>query len=177
MVDATIRGYAAAIFEMARGEGVMERVEGELFRLARALEGSDELKEALGDHRLPMKRKQGVIDDLLGGRAHRLTTAFVSFAVGLGKGGDLALIADEFTVRSAQARNRAVAEVRSAIPLDQSTIERLAQALAARIGNQVEVRVVIDESILGGLVARVGDTVIDGSVRNRLEQLREAVTG
>ena len=177
MVDATIRGYAAAIFEMARGEGVMERVEGELFRLARALEGSDELREALSDHRLPMERKRGVIDDLLGGRAHRLTTAFVSFAVGLGKGGDLTAIADEFTLRSAEARNRAVAEVRTAIPLDEPTVERLAEALARRIGNQVEVRVVLDESILGGLVARVGDTVIDGSVRNRLEQLREAVTG
>ncbi len=177
MANATIRGYAAAIFELARGEGVMERIEGELFRLARALEGSDQLREALGDHRLPMERKQGVIDDLLGGRAHRLTTAFVSFAVGLGRGGDLAAIADELTLRSAQARDRAVAEVRSAVPLDEATIERLAKALAARIGNQVEVRVVVDESILGGLVARVGDTVIDGSVRNRLEQLRVAVTG
>ena len=177
MVDATVRGYAAAIFELARGEGVMELVEGELFRVARALEGSDELREALSDIRLPMERKQAVIDDLLGGRAHRLTTAFASFAVGLGKGGDLAAIADEFTFRSAQARDRAVAEVRSAIPLDEATIDRLAEALAARIGNQVEVRVVIDESILGGLVARVGDTVIDGSVRKRLEQLREAVTG
>jgi F-type H+-transporting ATPase subunit delta len=177
MADATIRGYAAAIFEMAQGEGVLERVEGELFGLARAMEGSDELKDALSDNRLPMQRKQAVIDDLLGDRAHRLTTAFVRFAVGLGKGGDLSEIADEFTIRSAQARNRAVAEVRSAIPLDQATVDRLAGALAARIGNQVEVRVVIDESILGGLVASVGDTVIDGSVRKRLEQLREAVTG
>ena len=177
MVDATIRGYAAAIFELAKGEGVMERVEGELFRLARAFEGSDALKEALGDNRLPMERKQGVIDELLGGRAHRLTTAFVSFAVGLGKGGDLGEIADELTVRSAEERNRAVAEVRSAIPLDDATVERLAEALAGRIGNQVEVRVVVDESVLGGLVASVGDTVIDGSVRKRLEQLRESVTG
>lgn len=177
MADARVRGYAAAIFEMARGEGVMERVENELFRVARALEGADDLKEALSDHRLPMVRKQGVIDDLLGARAHQLTTAFVSFAVGLGRAGDLAAIADEFTARSAAARGRAVAEVRSAIPLDEATVDRLARGLATRIGNQVEVRVVVDESILGGLVARVGDTVIDGSVRKRLERLRETVTG
>lgn len=177
MADARIRGYAAAIFEMARGEGVMERVENELFRVARAIEGSDALREALSDRRLPMERKQGLIDDLLGGRAHRLTVAFVSFAVGLGRGGDLAAIADELTARSAAARDRAVAEVRSAIPLEDEVVERLAQALAKRIGNQVEVRVVVDESILGGLVARVGDTVIDGSVSKRLERLREAVAG
>lgn len=177
MADERIRGYAAAVFELARGEGVLERVEGEFFRVARAIEGSDDLKNALSDNRLPMQRKQSVIDDLLEGIAHPLTTAFVSFAVGLGRGGDLTEIADEFTARSAAERNRAVAEVRSAIPLDDATVDRLARGLAARIGNQVEVRVVIDESILGGLVTRVGDTVIDGSVRKRLEQLREGVTG
>ena len=171
------RGYAAAIFELARGEGVLKRVEGELFRVARALEGSDDLDKALSDHRLPMERKQALIDDLMGSRAHRLTTAFVNFAVGLGRGGDLAEIADAFTARSAAERDRAVAEVRSAIPLDDATVDRLARGLAARIGNQVEVRVVIDESILGGLVTRVGDTVIDGSIRKRLEQLREGVAG
>ena len=177
MEDARIRGYAAAIFELARGEGVLDRVEGELFRVAKALEASDDLKKVLGDQRLPMERKQAVIDDLMQDRAHRLTTSFVSFAVALGRGSDLTEIAGAFTARSAAERNRAVAEVRSAIPLDDATVDRLARSLAARIGNQVEVRVVIDESILGGLVTRVGDTVIDGSVRKRLEQLREAVTG
>lgn len=177
MVDERVRGYAAAIFEMARGEGAVERVETELFRVARAMEGSDELKEALGDIRLPMERKQAVIDDLLSASAHRLTTAFVSFAVGLGLASDLEAIADEFTTRSAAAQDRVVAEVRSAVSLDRGAVERLAEALAARVGNQVEVRVVVDESILGGLVARVGDTVIDGSVRKRLERLREAVVG
>ena len=177
MADARVQGYAAAIFELARGEGVLERVENELFLVARALEGSDDLRDALSDPRLPMERKQAVIDDLLVARAHHLTVAFVSFAVGLGRGGDLMAIADQLTARSAEARDRAVAEVRSAVPLDDETVDRLARALAARIGNQVEVRVVVDESVLGGLVARVGDTVIDGSVRTRLERLREAVAG
>ena len=177
MVDERVRGYAAAIFEMARGEGVVERVESELFRVARALEGSDDLKEALGDIRLPMERKQAVIDELLSASAHRLTTAFVSFAVGLGLAGGLEDIADELTAHSAAAQGRAVAEVRSAIPLDQEAVDRLSRGLSARMGNQVEVRVVVDETIMGGLVAQVGDTVIDGSVKKRLEQLREAVTG
>ena len=97
--------------------------------------------------------------------------------MGLGRGEDLMAIADQFTARSAEERDRAVAEVRSAVPLDDETVDRLARALAQRIGNQVEVRVVVDESVLGGLVARVGDTVIDGSVRKRLERLREAVAG
>ncbi len=177
MTEMRTQSYAAAIFELARGEGVLERVESELFRLGRALEKTDALKKALSDHRLPMERKQAVLDDLLDNRAHRLTAAFVSFAVGLGRGSDLADIAHAFTARSAAEQNRSVAEVRSAIPLDDATIDRLARGLANRIGNQVEVRVVVDESILGGLIASVGDTVIDGSVKKRLEQMREGVTG
>ncbi len=177
MVDATIKGYAAAVFELAEGEGVLERVELELFTIARAIEGSEALTEALGNRRLPVERKQAIIEDLIGARAHRLTIGFVSFAVGMGRAGNLAGIARALTSRSAEARDTAVAEVRSAIPLDDGTIERLAGALASRVGNQVEVRVIIDESVLGGLIVSVGDTVIDGSVRTRLERLREAVAG
>jgi F-type H+-transporting ATPase subunit delta len=68
-----------------------------------------------------------------------------------------------------------VAEVRSAVPLDDATIGRLAIALGKATGKRVEVKVVVDESILGGIVARVGDVVIDGSVANALGGLRQAV--
>jgi F-type H+-transporting ATPase subunit delta len=67
-----------------------------------------------------------------------------------------------------------VAEVRSAIPLTAAQEEQLAAALRVATGKDVEVKVIVDESILGGLVAQIGDQVIDGSVRARLGQLREA---
>jgi F-type H+-transporting ATPase subunit delta len=65
-----------------------------------------------------------------------------------------------------------VAEVRSAVPLTEDQQTRLAAALANATGKQVEVKVVLDPSILGGLSASVGDVVIDGSVRTRLDQLK-----
>jgi F-type H+-transporting ATPase subunit delta len=66
-----------------------------------------------------------------------------------------------------------VAEVRSALPLDDGQVERLAVALGRATGKTVEVKVVVDPSVMGGLVARIGDTVIDGTVRHRLNQLKE----
>lgn len=177
MADARIAGYAAAIFEIARGEGALERVEKEMLEVADKVQSHEELAEALADRRLPLERKQAVLEDLLEARAHPLTTAFVSFAVGLGRAGDLPEIAKSFRARSAAARNRSVAEVRSPVPLDEETVRRLASALSQRMGNEVEVRVVVDETVLGGLVARVGDTVIDGSVKRRLQSLRETVAG
>jgi len=68
-----------------------------------------------------------------------------------------------------------VAEVRTAFPLDASQQSRLAEALGKATNRKVTVKVIIDPTVLGGIVARVGDTVIDGSVRSRLEQLREVL--
>jgi F-type H+-transporting ATPase subunit delta len=76
---------------------------------------------------------------------------------------------------AAASRDKAVAEVRSAVPLDEETIERLAAALGRATGKSVEVKVVVDESVIGGIVARVGDTVIDGSLARRVDSLRQAV--
>ena len=68
-----------------------------------------------------------------------------------------------------------MAEVRSAVALDESQQQRIAEALARATGKRIEVKVVVDPSVLGGLVATIGDTVIDGSVRHRLEQLKETI--
>ncbi|MFW2340076.1 MAG: ATP synthase F1 subunit delta [Acidimicrobiia bacterium] len=170
-----IQGYAAAIFEIARGEGDLERVESELFQIARTFETSADLREALTDPRLPQDRKQGIVDDLLGTRAAELTVSLVGFIVGLGHASELPEIVDGFVAKAAADRQRAVAEVRSAVELDAETISRLESALAKATGKQVEVKVVVDPAVLGGIVARVGDTVIDGSVRSRLDTLRDTL--
>ena len=167
-----IEGYSNAIFEIAQAEGAMGAVEEELFRFSRALEGSDELRSTLTDQRIPAARRQQVVEDLLGERAHALTVALVSFVVGAGRARELPAIIDRLVARAASERDREVAEVRSAVPLDEDQRQRLAEALGNATGKQVEVRVIVDESILGGIVAQVGDTVIDGSVRRRLEQLK-----
>ena len=167
-----VEGYADAMFSVAEAEGAMGAVEEELFRFSRALQGSDELRSTLTDQRIPAARRQQIIEDLLGERAHPLTSALISFVVGAGRARDIPAIVDRLVARAATERNREVAEVRSAVPLDDDQRQRLAEALGNATGKQLEVRVIVDESILGGIVAQIGDTVIDGSVRRRLEQLR-----
>lgn len=61
------------------------------------------------------------------------------------------------------------------MPLDDETIERLAAALGKATGKSVEVKVVVDESVIGGIIARIGDVVIDGSLANAIGELRQAV--
>jgi F-type H+-transporting ATPase subunit delta len=170
-----VDGYAAAIFELARAEDDLSRVEREFFTIARSLESSTELRAALTDPVLPLERKQGIVNDVVGGSASRLTTNFVNLVVSQGRVSDLGAIADKLAHQKARLTGADVAEIRSAVPLDDATVQRLAAALARSLGRPVEVRTVVDPSVLGGIVARVGDTVIDGSVRNRLESLRTAM--
>ena len=172
--DDRIEAYADAMFEVARAEGTLDEVEDELFRFARALEGSDELREALTDPHIPASRRQQIVEDLLGPRATSVTTAMVSMVVGVGRGSDLLSIIDVLVKKSATAHDKAVAEVRSVVDLSDEQRERLAQAIAQATGKTVEVKVIIDPSVLGGIVTTIGDTVIDGSVRTRLEQLKNA---
>jgi F-type H+-transporting ATPase subunit delta len=167
--------YAAALLQVARAEGSLENVEDELFRVARTLEANDELRSTLTDPAIPVERRQAIVEDLLAGKASPITTALVSFVVGAGRGRDLPVIIDKLVADAAEERHEAVAEVRTAIPLTDDQQTRLAEALGRATGKRVSVKVVVDPSVLGGVVARVGDTVIDGTVRHRLEQLRETI--
>lgn len=168
-----VDGYAAALVEVARAEGSLPQVENELFSLARAFESSDELRETLTDQALPAERRQAIVENLLGGKASPITTNLVSFVVGAGRARDLPAIIDRVVERAAAERKHVVAEVRSAGELDAKRRERLARALSNNLGLEVEVKVIVDPSVIGGVSVRVGDTVIDGTVRHRLDQLKE----
>lgn len=175
VADQRIDGYAAAIFEVAKAEDELVRVGDELFRIARAFESSAELRAALTDPRLPLERKQGIVDDLLGGKTSSLAINLVNFVVGVGMTSDLPAIADRLAERAAAERNKVLAEVRTAVELDEETIGRLGESLSRATGKDVEVKTVVDPSIVGGIVAKVGDIVIDGSLSNRMQELRETL--
>jgi F-type H+-transporting ATPase subunit delta len=174
MADSRVTGYADALFAVAAAEGDLATVEDELFRFAQALRSDDQLGSTLADQGVPVSRRQQVVEDLLGGKASATTTALVSMVVGAGRATDLPAIVDALVERSAASRNKSVATVRSAIDLTAEQRDRLASAINTRTGRDVEIRVVIDSTVLGGVVTEIGDDIIDGSVRRRLNQLRES---
>jgi len=167
-----IDGYAKALLEVANAEGTLDEVEDELFRFARSVEASDSLRNVLTDEQIPAGKRQAIIEDLLGGKATPTTVQLVSMVVGSGSGRDLPAIIDRLVQRASSAKSLEVAEVRSAVPLTADQQTRLAAALANATGKQVNLKVVIDPSVLGGIVATVGDTVIDGSVRTALDHVK-----
>ena len=90
-----------------------------------------------------------------------------------GRAKDLSRIVEAMAELAAERRRKAVAEVRTAVPLDAARRDRLAKALSKATGKDVELKVLVDPSVIGGAVARVGDHVFDGSIRRKLEMARE----
>ena len=170
-----IQGYAQAMFAVARAEDALSAVEDELYTFGKALEQNTELRESLTDAGLPAENKRAVVRDLLGDRANPVTLSLLGFVIDAGRARALPKIVDELARMAAEEREHALAEVRSAVDLSVSQRERLASALSRATGRQVDVKVVVDPSVVGGVVARVGDEVFDGSIASRLEEARQAL--
>jgi len=173
--DDRINGYAAGIFEIAAAEGSADRVADELDLIGRSFDESSELTETLADRQIPTERKSAIIGDLLGGRASPFTVNVVEFIVAAGRARDLSTIAGRLVERAAERHGETTAEVLSPVALDDATVTRLEEALTGAAGRPVKARVIVDTTILGGLVTRIGDTIIDGSLRGRLDSLRETL--
>jgi F-type H+-transporting ATPase subunit delta len=170
----TIDAYAAALLAVLRAEG-NTGADDEILRLAQALEANDELRNTLVDPHVPAATRQQIVEDLLQGKASDVTTAAVSLVVGAGRAGDFPAIARTLVAKLAAASGRDVAEVRSAVALSEDQMSRLAASLKQATGKDVDVRVTVDPSVLGGIVTTIGDTVIDGSVRSRLAQVKSHI--
>jgi F-type H+-transporting ATPase subunit delta len=167
--------YATALVAVAEAEGALGKVEDELFAFAKGAEQNPKLREALTDQSLPVDNRQALVRDILGGRAHPVTINLISFVIESGRARDLSKIADAFVQLAASTREHAVAEIRTAVPLTDKQQERLQRALSEATGRTVEVKVVVDPSVIGGVIARVDDLVFDGSVSSRLADAKHAL--
>ncbi|MDQ3931717.1 MAG: ATP synthase F1 subunit delta [Actinomycetota bacterium] len=163
--------YVEAIIAMARGEDALDAVEDELLRIARALEEHTDLHEALADSQLPLGRRLEVVDEVLEA-AHPMTRTAVTLLVASGRVRNFDSVARGVAERAAEERERELAHVYVAVPLDQERRERLREALEEVTGKQLEMKVFVDESVIGGVRAQIGDTIIDGTIARRLEEIR-----
>jgi ATP synthase F1 delta subunit len=167
----------AALAAMAAFTGADRagELEGELFSAATLVERQPALRSALTNPGLPVANKRALVADLLEGRVSRRAAALVDLLVELSEGHDIDTVLKEWAEAAATRRNRVVAEVRSAIELDDQRRARLVEALTRVLGKPVVLQTSVDTAILGSVVVRVGNELFDGSIRSRLEQAREAL--
>ncbi|CAM8626064.1 AtpH F0F1-type ATP synthase, delta subunit (mitochondrial oligomycin sensitivity protein) [Acidimicrobiia bacterium] len=166
--------YADAFMTLIKAEGNGNEIIDELFRFSRVVEGADELRQALSDQHIPAEKRQQIVDDILAGKAFPLTNTIIATVVGNERLRELPDIVDRLLEMKAAHGEKVVAQVRSAVALSDEQKRRLSDALSKSTGKQVDIVVIVDPAVLGGIVTQIGDTVIDGTVRQRLSQLRES---
>jgi F-type H+-transporting ATPase subunit delta len=161
----------------AQQQGDLDTVEDELFRFERIVAGSGQLASAMDEAAAPAERRVQLVRTLLGGKANPITVELVAHAVASGRKRSVELAVEELLTASAERQNRAVARVISASVMSDEQIARLSATLTTMYGRPISVRTAIDPDVMGGLVVRVGDEVIDGSVATKLAAARAALAG
>jgi F-type H+-transporting ATPase subunit delta len=174
---AAARRYAKALFELAKEDGKVAEVVGELGSMGDLLEGNPELHDVLFRPLHPVAQRRAVlagVTDQIG--ASPTVQSFFSLLIDQRRLVDFPAIREEFERLASEDAGLRRAEVVSAGPLRDDQLERLRRALSTRTGGEVEVSVRVDPSLLGGVIAKVGDLVFDGSLRTQLRQLRANLT-
>jgi F-type H+-transporting ATPase subunit delta len=162
---------------VAERSGTLDDVEDQLFRFGRILDGQPQLRQALEDSSAPTDRKVALLDRLIGNRVDPATRQLLDQAVRAPRGHGLDRVVTELVELAAARRERYVAYVTAPAALTDQQERRLTTALARIYGRQVSLQVNVDPELLGGLLVRVNDEVIDGSVLSRLAALRQRLAG
>jgi len=180
LVDAVEQLADVADLVAAERDGSLDDVEDELFRFARTVASSPELRSVLGgkvaDDTLRTARTE-LLHRLLGGKARPATERLVVRLVRQPRGRSLEAGLEALSRLAAERRNRSVAVVTSAVPLSDHQKQRLGAALARLYGREMHLNLDVDPAVLGGVRVRIGDEVIDGTIAERLEEATRRMAG
>ncbi len=174
MLNASVaRRYARALYELAQDKGQVEAVGRELELAVQSLTANRDLR-ALWEHaEVSARVKVSLVEQTFTGKISDLVKNFVCVIATKRREAYLAQIASEYVALSDEALNRVEVEVRSATPLSPDTLDHLQNRLGNRLGKQIKFVTSIDKDLIGGLVVRVGDVLMDGSVRTRLKRMKD----
>lgn len=170
---AAARRYASALFSLASDDGDVQSIRGQLDDMNRLFDENPELRRRLFQPLHPVAERRSVLIGVCErGGLSRSVRNFFSYLIDKRRLVDFSGIRDEYGRLADEADGRVRAELRSASPLDEQQRARVAAALARRTGKQIDLTVVVDPTLLGGVIATVGGLVFDGSLKSQLSQLR-----
>lgn len=166
------RMYARALFEAAEEAGRLDGVAGDLARLAGVLDEVPELRAFLRNPQIEPAGKATVLEEISAG-ADELVRNFVRLAAEKGRAGELAEMNAELAALVARAQNRLAVELTTSYDLTDDAAQSIVETIEKASGRSVDATRSVDPSLIGGIVLQVGSYRADGSVRGRLERLRQ----
>ncbi len=168
------RVYARSLFEVAREHGILDLIRDQLNQFAEALESNRELAVFFFSPYFSTEEKKAGLESALEG-AHETLTNFLALLIEKHRMPVIFRVRREYERLWEEENKRLPVEITSAIELDDATTRGIGERIGERTGRQVELTTRVEPDILGGIVLRVGNSILDASIRNRLEQLRKQV--
>jgi F-type H+-transporting ATPase subunit delta len=175
LVEAVERLARRAVFGVAEKDGSLDDVEDQLFRFGRILDREPALTTLLADQNTSTDHRVGLLAGLLDGKVSPVTATLLEQTVRNPRGRGLDRAAEELSELAAARRDRYVAHVRTPVRLSSAQEQRLVDALSRVYNRPISLQVEQDDSLIGGLVVRVGGELIDGSIASRLAAARRVL--
>jgi F-type H+-transporting ATPase subunit delta len=175
-VDAIEQLAALAFVIESESAGELSELEDELFRFGRVILGDARLRDAITNRQVPAEHRQALVRSLLEGKASEPAVALAVHAVA-SRQRSVEVALEEYERVAAERQQRLVAVIRTAVELTEDQRDRLAAALAKQYGSKIQLNVVVDPEVLGGVRVELGDDVIDGTVSARLDEAARRLAG
>jgi F-type H+-transporting ATPase subunit delta len=173
-VEEIARVYARSLFEVAQERGLLDVIREQLGEFSEALDSTRELASFFFSPYFSSKEKKEALGRALDG-AEPVLMSFLDVLIDEHRMPAIFRIRERYEVLWDEANKLLPVEVTSAVELDEATVAAIGERIREQTGRNVELSSHVDSAILGGIVLRVGNSILDASIRNRLNQLRNQV--
>lgn len=167
--------YAQAIFELAQGKNLLDQVEKELLMVEETIKAQADLATLIYHPRVPVDAKKDTVKKVFGSELTDFVCNFLLLLIDKRRETVIEGIIREYVILANKARNIIEAEVTTALPLSQAEQEKLGMKLSKVTGQVVAIKTVVDPAIIGGVVVKIGDKLIDGSIVRQLKAFEQAL--
>ncbi len=172
MSNAVAKHYAQALFEVASKKNELDQVESNVTDIAGILKINPEFVDFLSHPLIASEDKKKTLQTVFGGHVSPTTLNILYVLIDNGRADLIKQIGDEYVQLANEARNIVNAIVKSAVELNEEQLASVAAQFSKLTGKNVRVQSIIDPSILGGIIVRIGDRVYDGSIKSKLDRFK-----
>ncbi len=165
--------YAEALYEIAAQENLVDKIEQEIKEVNSVIQSNTDLQKALYHPQISSEEKKDLLNALWGRKVSAVTMEFLKLLVEKQREKILDDIVVSYVALANKARNIIEAKITSAVKLTDQEKGQLEKLLNKLTGKRSKISYFVEPSLIGGIVVQIGDRVIDGSIRNRLDTLRE----
>ncbi|MBU3804659.1 MAG: ATP synthase F1 subunit delta [Candidatus Cellulosilyticum pullistercoris] len=176
MAKLVVKRYATALFDLAVSEGAIEQYEQEVKVITQALHDEPGFMAVLNDHKVTMENKISLIENVFTDKVSNPIIGLLVLLVKKGRQGDLLGVLEAFLERVKVESGIVKAVITSAVPLKEAQLTAIKEKLEAGTKSKIEIETVVDTSIIAGLVIRVGDKVVDASIKGEMQTLKKQLS-